>query len=169
MIAAGAAFVHAQKTITLPPGPGGSARVRTEWVVDGAHISIEYGRPALKGRSLKSFEWYGQEWRTGADQATTLKTDTRLKFGSLLVPAGTYTLYTLTGDKPWQLIVSKATGQWGIPYPGASQDLGRAPMRMSATKTPAELLTISIDDTPAGGTLRLAWGTLRAAIAFVAG
>ena len=161
--------VGAQKSTTLNPGAAGSAHVRTEWVIDGANISIEYGRPALKGRSLKSFEWYGQEWRTGADQATTLKTDKTLKFGTLVVPAGTYSLYTLTGDKPWQLIVSKVTGKWGIPYPGAADDLGRAPMRMSTVAPPAELLTIAIDDTPTGGTLRIEWGTTRAAINFVAG
>ena len=67
----------------------------------------------------------GQEWRTGADEATTLKTDKPLKFGTLAVPAGAVTLYTVPGDKEWQLVVSKKTGQWGIPYP-KGEDLGRA-------------------------------------------
>ena len=118
-----AAAVVAQKTTTLNPGTAGSPHVRSEWVIDGAHIAIEYGRPSLKGRALKSFEWYGQEWRTGADQATTLKTDKALKFGSLAVPAGTYTLYTVPTGGTWHLIISKRASGWGIPYP-AGQDPG---------------------------------------------
>jgi len=164
-----AAAVVAQKTTTLNPGTAGSPHVRSEWVIDGAHIAIEYGRPSLKGRALKSFEWYGQEWRTGADQATTLKTDKTLKFATLVVPPGTYSLYTLTGDHPWQLVINKTLPGWGIPYPGAASDLGRAPMRMGTNVTPVDLLTIAIDDTPTGATLRIDWGTTRASIAFVAG
>jgi hypothetical protein len=168
-VGAVAAALEVQKTTTLNAGTAGSPHVRTEWLVDGASIAIEYGRPSLKGRALKGFEWYGQEWRTGADQATTLKTDKTLKFGTLVVPPGTYSIYTLTGDQPWQLIVNKTLPSWGIPYPGSASDLGRAAMRMGTNATPVDLLTISIDDTPAGATLRIDWGTTRASIAFIAG
>ena len=89
----------------------------------------------------------GQEWRTGADEATTLKTDKPLKFGTLAVPAGAVTLYTVPGDKEWQLVVSKKTGQWGIPYP-KGEDLGRVPMKVAKPDKPVEQLTIAIDDTP---------------------
>ena len=66
--------LYAQKTTELKPGGGGSAHVRTEYVIDGANISIEYGRPSLKGRTVgKEVAPYGEEWRTGADQATTIK------------------------------------------------------------------------------------------------
>ena len=169
VLAAAAAVVAAQKITTLPPGTAGSPHVRAEWVIDGAAITIEYGRPAIKGRALKSFEWYGQEWRTGADQATTFKTDKPLKFGALVVPAGTYSLHTQTGDQPWQLILNKTLPNWGIPYPGKASDLGRAPMRMGTNAAPVELLTISIDDTAAGATLRIDWGTTRASINFTVG
>src|SRR5262245_31801447 len=96
-IAALGAVASAQKTTELKTGKGGSTHVRTDWVIDGANISIEYGRPALKGRTPgKDVDPYaGKEWRTGADEATTLKTDKMLMFGSLHVPAGTYTIYTM--------------------------------------------------------------------------
>jgi len=168
LVGAGGA-IAAQKTTNLTPGAAGSPHVRTEWVIDDANIAIEYGRPSLKGRALKSFEWYGQEWRTGADQATTFKTDKALTFGSLAVPAGAYSLYTLTGDRPWQFILNKTLPSWGIPYPGQASDLGRAPMRMSANATPVELLTIAIDDTREGATLRIDWGAMRASVTFKVG
>ena len=74
-------------------GKGGSPHVRSEWTIDGAHISIEHGRPFLKGRP-ESQMMAGKPWRTGADEATVLATDKPLKFGTLSLPAGTYTLNT---------------------------------------------------------------------------
>jgi hypothetical protein len=158
--------LYAQKTTELKPGGGGSAHVRTEYVIDGANVSIEYGRPSLKGRTVgKEVAPYGEEWRTGADQATTIKSDKALMFGAMHVAPGTYTLYTLPGEKQWQLIISKKTGQWGIPYP-KGEDLGRAPMTVTKAPAPAELLTITIEDTKSGGTLHVDWGTTRASIPF---
>jgi len=122
----------------------------------------------LKGRSLETLAPAGKVWRTGADEATTLVTDKPLKFGSLSVPAGTYTLFTLPGDAAWQLIVSKKTGQWGTMYSEAD-DLGRVPMKVAKAGKPVEQLTISIDDTPAGGTLNVSWGTTVAVAPFTVG
>lgn len=158
----------AQKTTPLKAGSGGSAHVRTEWTIDGANISIEYGRPAMKARPEAAMMPAGQVWRTGADQQTTLKTDKPLKVGALTVPAGTYGLHSIPGATEWQLIVSKRTSGWGIPYP-AGQDLGRAAMKVGKTQAPVELLRFHIDDTPAGATLRIEWGSTSASVPFIVG
>ncbi len=155
----------AQKMTELRKGSGGSAHVRGDWTIDGAHISIEYGRPAMKGRAEALMMPPGQIWRTGADEQTTLKTDKALKFGALVVPAGTYGLHTIPGATSWQLIVSKRTSGWGIPYP-AGEDLGRTPMTVGKASSRAELLTFHIDDTPAGATLRLEWGATSVSVPF---
>lgn len=168
MMAAAVVALSAQKTTQVHPGKGGSPHVKSEWTVDGANISIEYGRPSLKGRAENTVMPPGKEWRTGADEATTLTTDKALTIGSLEVPAGTYTLYTVPGEKEWQLVVSKKTGQWGIPYP-AGEDLGRAPMTVTKTAAPVEQLTISIHDSAAGGELRVEWGNTSARAAFTVG
>jgi hypothetical protein len=168
LAAALCATVSAQKTTTLKNGV--SPHVRTEWTIDGANLSIEYGRPALKGRTpgkdVDPFE--GKEWRTGADEQTTLKTDKALKFGAVTVPPGTYGLHTIPVKGEWHLIISKRASGWGIPYP-AGQDLGRVPMTMGKTSAPAEQLTISADDTQAGGALHIEWGTTKATAPFTVG
>jgi hypothetical protein len=129
----------------------------TTATVDGAKISVTYGRPYAKGRQIMGgLVPYGKVWRTGADEATTLVTDKALMFGSAHVNPGTYTLYTLPGEKEWQLIVNKQTGQWGTQY-NEAQDLARVPMKVSKTDGPVEQLTIAVADTPAGGELRLSW------------
>jgi DUF2911 family protein len=166
MIVVAGIGLGAQKTTPVHPGKGGSPHVRSEWTVDGAKITIEYGRPSLKGRSEAELMPPGKEWRTGADEATTLTTDKMLMIGSLMIPAGTYTLYTVPGDKEWQLVVSKKTGQWGIPYP-AGEDFGRTPMTVSKNAKPVEQLTISVEDTAAGGNLIVSWGTTKATAKFM--
>ena len=168
VLAAGMTTVSAQKTTEIHPGNGGSPHVRTEWVIDGANISIEYGRPFLKGRPESQLMPAGKVWRTGADEATTLKIDKPLKFGSLSLAAGTYTLWTVPGDSGWQLVVNKQTGQSGTTYE-QKEDLGRVPMTVQKAVKPVEQLTISINDTPAGATLRIEWGTVRAEAPFTVG
>lgn len=156
----------AQKTTEVHPGKAGSPHVKSEFVVDGANISITYGRPFLKGRTVgEEVAPYGKEWRTGADEATTLTTDKAIMFGGIHVNPGTYTLYTVPNEKEWTLIVSKKTGQWGVPYP-AGEDLGRAPMTVGKAPAAAEQLTLTIEDSAKGGTLHIDWGTTRASIPF---
>ena len=170
LVMTAAASLSAQKTTPVHPGKGGSPHVRTEWTIDGASLSIEYGQPSLKGRTDAALMPNGQPWRVGADEATVLKTDKPLKFGTLTLEPGTYTLNAEPGEKQWQLIVGKLSkpGQWGVPY-NASLEIGRAPMSVTAAKSPVEQLKISIDDTPKGGTLKIEWGSKVAAIPFTVG
>jgi Protein of unknown function (DUF2911) len=134
--------------------------------VDGAKISVTYGRPYMKGRKVAGgLIPYGAVWRTGADEATTLVTDKGLMFGNTHVSAGTYTLYTHASEKDWQLAINKQTGQWGTEY-NAAQDLGRVPLTLAKTPSPVEQFTIAIVDTPAGGDLRLTWDTTQASAPF---
>ena len=122
-----ATTLQAQKT--TPTGPAGAAspHVKSEWTIGTAHLSIEYGRPYLKGRPETQMMPDGAPWRTGADEATVLVTDKPLKLGSINLAPGTYTLNTQPGATEWQLLVGKlkAPGQWGIPYE-PTLEIGRA-------------------------------------------
>jgi hypothetical protein len=91
-------------------------------------VTIDYSAPSMHGRTIfGGLVPYDHWWRTGANSATTLKTDINLKIGNLGVPAGTYTLYTIPSKNGWTLIVNKQTGQWGTKY-DETQDLGRVKM-----------------------------------------
>lgn len=160
----------AQKTTDVHPGKGGSPHVKSEWKIDGAQISIEYGRPSMKGRSEAQMMPAGKPWRTGADEATVLTTDRALKFGTISLQPGSYTINTQPGEKEWELIIGKLEkpGQWGVPY-NPALEIGRTPMKVTKTKAPVEQLTISVDDTPSGGTLRVEWGTSSASAPFTVG
>ena len=85
------------------------------------------------------------------------------------MPAGSYTLFVIPNkDKPWTLIVSKKTGEWGIPYPGEQYDFGRTEMSSNTLSLPAENFTIGFthdgDDT---FLLHMDWETTSAHVQIV--
>ena len=128
--------------------------------LNGKSVVIHYNSPRLKGRTIGSdIVPYGEVWRTGANPATTLVTATNLKIGTLDVPTGTYTLFTLPSKDQWIFIVSKKTGEWGIPYP-EGDDLGRTPMTGKTLSAPQENMSISFENTKGDSTeLHVKWGT----------
>jgi len=152
VLIASAPLVAQQKQPLSPPG---EAAVKFD---DGKTVTIKYSRPSMRGRKIYGdLVPYGKVWRTGANAATSLTTDTALDIGSTMIPAGSYTLYTLPGEKSWQLIVNKQTGQWGTNYdPG--QDLTRIPMKVGQLPSGLEVFTIALDKTGAkSATLKLEW------------
>jgi hypothetical protein len=128
----------------------------------GKAITIHYNSPRMRGRKIMGeLVPYGKVWRTGANPATSVVTDTDLKVGDLNVPAGKYTLYTLpaASGTPWMLIVNKQTGQWGTVY-NQDQDLGRTPMRSATLPAPQEDMSISFEHTTRNSTeLHVKWET----------
>jgi hypothetical protein len=135
---------------------------------DGKMLRIDYSSPRMRGRQIYGgLVPYGQEWRVGANEATTFVTDTDLIVGGTPVPAGSYTLFALPNSDNWKLIISNKTGEWGIPYPGASFDFARIDMKLSTLPSPLEDFTIGLDGTDSGCTLRLDWATMRAAVDIV--
>ncbi len=142
-------------------GQAGSPHVRVEWNVSGASISLTYGRPFLRGRTVgDSVEPLdGQVWRVGADEATMFTTDRDLMVGAAHVPAGEYTLWTISNGDTTELIVNYETGQWGTDY-DASKDLGRTPMTVGTLDTQAEQLTLHIENS----VLRFEWGSTVASV-----
>jgi hypothetical protein len=123
-----------------------------------AAIDVSYNSPSMRGRKIMDgLVPYGKVWRTGANPATTLVTATDIHIGSLAVPAGTYTLYTLPGQQDWLLIVNKQIGQWGTEY-HQDQDLGRVPTQAVAMTSPQETMSITFENTTGSSTqLHIRW------------
>jgi Protein of unknown function (DUF2911) len=131
----------------------------------GATVTIDYSAPSAHGRTIfGGLVPYGEVWRTGANSATTLKTSGNLQIGSLAVPAGTYTLYSLPTADGWTLIVNKQNGQWGTVY-DKSQDLGRVPMSAGSNSVPVETFVIDFEKTIGSATeLHLKWAGVDASV-----
>ena len=112
----------------------------------GQTLTIHYNTPHMRNREIfGGLVPYGEVWRTGANPATTLVTPVALHIGTLLVPPGTYTIYTLPSKDKWMLIINKQTGQWGTEY-HPEQDLGRVEMKGHSVASPQEIMSLSFDD-----------------------
>lgn len=162
---AGSISVLAQRNATPAqkaqrPSPPATVQCRFS---DGKTITVDYSQPSMRGRKIfGDLVPYDQVWRTGANEATSLVSTATLEIGGVTVPAGSYTLYTLPSAGTWKLIISKKTGQWGIPYPGEQFDLARVDMKTEPLETPAEKFTISFDQQGERCALRLDWEKTRA-------
>lgn len=156
--------VQAQTKKPLPSPPADTSQT-----VDGKTVSIHYNAPSMRGRKIfGGLVPYDHWWRTGANPATTLKTEANLKIGTAIVPAGTYTLYTLPSTGTWKLIINKQTGQWGTKY-DESQDLARVDMKKETVSSPQEVMSITIE--PFHGkksSLHVRWETTDVSVPIVA-
>ncbi len=110
-----------------------------------ATVSIEYHRPAVRNRAI----WgelvpYGQVWRTGANEATTLKLSDPVKINGKTIPAGTYALFAIPGPDHWTLIVNRRWKQMGAFEYEPKEDVLRFDVKPKTIKDHNEWLTYEI-------------------------
>lgn len=156
-----AAVVFAQQDKSKRASPPANAKCQ---FADGKTINVDYSSPRMKGRKIYGgLVPYNQEWRTGANEATTFDTTANVQIGGTTIPAGHYTLFTLPSEGTWKLIISKKTGEWGIPYPGAQNDLARIDMKKQDLPSSVENFTISFQKAdPRSCVMNLDWEKTRA-------
>ena len=154
--------VAAQQDKAKRPSPPAQAR----WDLGGGKsVTIDYSSPRAKGRKIYGeLIPFGQVWRTGANEATTLTTPLDLIIGGATVPAGSYTVFTIPNKDKWTLIISKKTGEWGTKYAGPEFDLARVDMKVPTLPAPVENFTITFDKTGSGCTMRVEWEKTRASV-----
>ena len=94
-------------------------RGTAEITLNGKKISIEYGRPSLRGRDMLAKAEPGMIWRMGMNAPTTMKTEANLQFGGVPVPAGDYKLQAkYVGADQWELMLQWRRGS-GPPQGGS--------------------------------------------------
>jgi Protein of unknown function (DUF2911) len=119
-------------------------------------ITIEYGRPSLKGRDMIGQLKTGDVWRMGQDDPTVLTTPVDLIFGNTKIPKGSYRLQLgKVAEDKYELIFQPQSGQ-----SGASQDL-KVPLKKESVSSPVETFTIELKEGSKGGTFVTSWGTLK--------
>jgi len=142
----------------------GNPRATAKISLAGKAVSVEYGRPSLKGRTVAQMLdqlQAGDFWRLGADKSTTFSTATDLQFGDVTVPSGEYSLWAQRGEgNSWKLVFNKQHGQWGTQH-DASQDLVSVPLTETKAPHPEEMVTISLTKAGAGGVIAIQWGDMK--------
>jgi hypothetical protein len=121
-------------------------------------ITINYHRPLANGREI----WgkvvpYGQVWRAGANENTTITFSDPVTIEGQSLDKGTYGLHMIPGENQWTVIFSKDYKDWGSFSYKQDDDA----LRVTAKPHTAELhdaLTYDFDDVkPDSTVVTLRW------------
>jgi hypothetical protein len=188
LIAAGVLLKAQVPDVKLPPSPRGTAAVQLggTWsgtgedrrYAGGSWITVDYGRPILRGREniFGTGAEYGKTvnpdasiWRAGANATTRLTTQASLEIGGKTIDAGEYNVFVDLKEKEWTLVLSTQPVQpkydpndkvqlYGAYNYDPKFDVLRAPMRLSTSAMSIEQFTIGFADVKSdAGVLYMAW------------
>ncbi len=149
----------------LPSIAHGQERGTAKATIGKASVTIDYGRPELKGRDMLAKMQPGAVWRIGANEPTTLTTDADLDFAGKRLAKGKHILLArLSEGGKWTLIAS-TKGAFQFEEGGV---LGEIPLTLTTAKDSVEALTIHLTAQGDKATIEIAWGTARLAGTFSA-
>ncbi len=136
----------------------GGDRGEAKATIGGTHVTVEYGRPSLKGRDPLSMIKPGQVWRLGASAPTTIESDKDLDVGGTKLAKGRHILVArFDGPGKWALVVSSKSA---FEY-AASDKIAETPMTFEQTQDSVETMTISLAEKNGTGVITVAWGKMR--------
>ena len=147
--AAGLLLATAPATAQLPPldVPQASPAASVSQRIGLTDITVTYHRPAVNKREI----WgklvpYGETWRAGANENTTIELSTPATVGGKPVPAGTYGLHTLPGQSEWSVMLSSTNTAWGSFSYDEKEDVVRFQVQPKTTADMEERLEYSFEN-----------------------
>ncbi len=147
--------------------PALSPRDTVRAQLNGATITIDYGRPSVRGRAVWGHGVLGDTlWRAGANAATQLTTTADLMVGGKLLPAGTYSLWVhaAPNNSSYELVINSQHGQWGTEH-HFDRDLVRVPLAVRHLASNIEQFAIVIQPRASGeANLTLRWANLELSV-----
>jgi len=135
-------------------------------------IHIFYNRPYKKGREIfGKLVPFGKTWRTGANETTVFETSSDLKFGDKELKAGKYSLWTVPGERAWEVIFNSKIPFWGVSFnQEASRDSVNDVLKVESPVAikdkEFEQFTISVEKVSEGEELILMWDKTLVAVPF---
>jgi hypothetical protein len=142
------ALVHAQDDKSRP-SPAATATGKA----GNKTITINYSQPSVKGRKIwNDLVPFGQVWRTGANETTTVEFSDNVKVEGKDVPKGKYALFTIPNEKTWTIIINKGI-KWGAFTYKQEEDVIRVDVPVAKSKSFNEKFTINVNK----GVVSLLW------------
>jgi hypothetical protein len=128
-----------EKKRTSPPATA-------EGTIGEAKVTVAYSAPSADGRKVMGgLVPYGEVWRTGANNATTVELSKALKVEGKELAAGKYELFTIPSENEWVIVFQKATGQWGAYSYNKDNDVLRVNVKPGKTKEFVEQFKIAVE------------------------
>lgn len=138
--------------------PRDSQHARIVQRVGITDITINYHRPLVKGRKV----WgglvpYGQVWRAGANENTTIEFSDPVSIDGNALPKGIYGLHMIPNENEWTVIFSKNSSAWGSFTYNQAEDALRVTVKPQAAEM-KEAMAYEIDGvTPDSAVVSLRW------------
>jgi hypothetical protein len=147
-----------------------SPKDTVEFKLNDLKLKISYNRPSKKGREIfGALVPYNKVWRTGANEATTFKTNKPLYIRGFTIPEGEYTIWTVPGDSVWQVMFNTKKYPWGVdeemrPMWDPNYDLLEIDVPVEKLDSVVEQFTISFNNSTDKLNLTLAWDQTKIAV-----
>lgn len=110
-------------------------------------VEVKYSRPSARGRLVfGGLIPFGEMWRTGAHDATTIRFSENVKLSGNDIPAGTYSLFTIPGQDEWTIVINKTPEMHGTSDYTQEQDLVRFMVKPEKSARYYETFTIEVND-----------------------
>lgn len=143
--------------------------------VGAAEVKVCYSAPQLKGRKMLGGEAvpYGKLWRTGANEPTMIHTTGTIMVGTVMLPAGSYSVYSIPGETSWKVIFNKSITQWGHESSYTAEvkakEVGTTDAKAEKTAAPVEALTFAVTPNATNATaLVLSWDSAKVTLPLMA-
>ena len=129
----------AQELLKLRPSPLAIASVRYK----DHYVKVTYSQPQKKDRDIfGSLVPFGKIWRTGANEATEITTTRDILIDSILLRAGTYSVFTIPEREKWTIVINSDVGLWGAYNYNQDKDLWRFDVPVQSTDKMYDPFTI---------------------------
>lgn len=152
-----------QETFKTRPSPLALTAVRYK----DAYLKIVYSQPQKKGREIfGKLVPYGQVWRTGANEATEITITKNIQVNNQVLPAGTYSLFTIPGPEKWTIIFNADVGLWGAYNYVQKLDVMRFEATVQSNPTIIEAFTMIFDSKNDVADLLMMWDNVKITIPF---
>src|SRR5690606_25209836 len=154
--------------------PRQSTKDTVTFKLNDLELEVFYNRPSKRNRAIfGALVPYHQVWRTGANEATTFKTNLPLQVNGTTLNAGKYTLWSIPSDSTWQVIFNAKQYPWGVddtmkPMREAAFDAATVTVPVQSITPPVEQFTIGFDNSTGNLFLTLAWDTVKIMIPIAA-
>ncbi|MCH3881521.1 MULTISPECIES: DUF2911 domain-containing protein [Tenacibaculum] len=150
----------AQKFSPLDKSPMDAASFPSSYRDSDKLVKVVYSRPQLKGRALDKLAPKDKVWRTGANEAAEITFYKDVTFGGKEVKAGTYTLFTIPGEKEWTVILSSASNVWGSYFYKQEEDVVRVKAGTTNSPTSIESFSLVFEGDDLKAVMYLGWGNV---------
>lgn len=115
--------------------------------INGVKVSVVWGAPKVKDRVIwGNLVPYGEVWRTGANEATTIEFDKDAKVNGKAIPAGKYSLFSIPDKKQWTIIFNTVPDQWGAFEYEKDKDQLRITSKPETAEMTESMDIISVDN-----------------------